>query len=1061
MATVVEVLARLRADSSNMVSGLKQAENATSSLNTKGIALGSMLGNLGARVAEIGLTTLKDQIMGVYDASAEWSLLQARTNSVIASTGGVAGISAQGMTDLAHSIQSYSGQTEASVLAGENMMATFTNVRNVVGKGNDIFDQGTKAIANMTAAGLSNTGAVKAVGMALNDPAAGMTRLMRVGVQFTAAQKEQIKTMEASGNLLGAQKVILDQLSVKFGGAAVAAGQTFPMALARAKEAIQDKLRDALNNAMPALTKLADGFTGKVMPALEAAGSKFIEFAKPIVSVAIPAIVQAAKEIYAFAATLIETLAPVIKAIVTDGLVPAWKLTVDVLKVVGAGVSDVTDFIKEHKTLVQALAIAIAAATAAYTAMMIVQKVGLAIKAMTAAVTDGTAALKIMYAWEAMTAALDPFAWVAIAVAALVALGAGLKYAWDHSQTFRDVVIDVANAIIHAFQNMVNFCIQGINLLIKAWNMVPFHKDVKLLSDVELPKLAASYNKVADAAGAAGVAMGRVHGTQIGSNAPQVPVIKAADISSSTATTKAAAAHALAVLKQAAVDQQKVLSDFAAYFKGQFISDITDGTTSGASIVSTLLGNVGSAIKGFAATISDQAKSDSFTLAATKISNALEVKLNGMGASLDVVNKQRADLQTKIDDAQKALDAAISTRQSAMDSISSLLSQPLGSPSELQKALSESSATADSIISQYKSLVQVVQDRFSGVTGSQKDTLLAYLKDQSTQLLALVAKRDDIVTKLADAQKALDTLLSAKDSYASNLAKTLTDANLAMSMFVTDEGLVSTPQAMIESFQARLDTIKKFQSDVQALAARGVSQSIIDQITGMGSGNGDALASSLLTGSDAQIAALNSAASGIADTATSLGTNLSNTFYDQSIAEAQATVQGWQDQQAAINAQMTSISNGIAAQMQPLTSAMANLGTDSAKALLDSLNAQMPLLVQKAKDIGSAMAQAVTDALTKLNLATGTNAFGSVITTGKSTSAQLLVPTPPPGGTGKSSGLTVTGGISTPIQVTVQGSPDPTVMYNEIATQTAAAAQAAIQKALSDAAKAATRVRDW
>jgi hypothetical protein len=49
------------------------------------------------------------------------------------------------------------------------------------------------------------------LGKALNDPIKGVSALQRVGVSFTASQKEQIKTLVQSGRTMDAQKLILDR----------------------------------------------------------------------------------------------------------------------------------------------------------------------------------------------------------------------------------------------------------------------------------------------------------------------------------------------------------------------------------------------------------------------------------------------------------------------------------------------------------------------------------------------------------------------------------------------------------------------------------------------------------------------------------------------------------------------------------------------------------------------------------------------------------------------------------------------------------------------------------
>jgi hypothetical protein len=68
------------------------------------------------------------------------------------------------------------------------------------------------------------------VGKALNDPVKGLAALRRVGIQFTADQQAVIKAMVETGDVAGAQGVMLTELERQFGGAgaayaATAAGQ--------------------------------------------------------------------------------------------------------------------------------------------------------------------------------------------------------------------------------------------------------------------------------------------------------------------------------------------------------------------------------------------------------------------------------------------------------------------------------------------------------------------------------------------------------------------------------------------------------------------------------------------------------------------------------------------------------------------------------------------------------------------------------------------------------------------------------------------------------------------
>src|SRR5258708_35844933 len=87
------------------------------------------------------------------------------------------------------------------------------------------------------------------VGKALGDPTTGMTALQRIGVTFSAQEKATVKEMMAHNNIIGAQKVILKELSTEFCGSAQAAGKTFGgmmKELSNTMEAVTIKIATAI-----------------------------------------------------------------------------------------------------------------------------------------------------------------------------------------------------------------------------------------------------------------------------------------------------------------------------------------------------------------------------------------------------------------------------------------------------------------------------------------------------------------------------------------------------------------------------------------------------------------------------------------------------------------------------------------------------------------------------------------------------------------------------------------------------------------------------------------------
>lgn len=164
-------------------------------------------------------------IKGALDAAAEAQKVSAQTEAVLKSTGGAAGVTGKYVGDLAHSLQGLSGVSDETIQSGQNMLLTFTNIRDGVGKGNDIFTQATKTMLDMSVAmGQDASQTAIQMGKALNDPVKGMTALSKVGVTFTADQKDVVKQMIHTGDAAGAQRLILAELNREFGGSAKAAG---------------------------------------------------------------------------------------------------------------------------------------------------------------------------------------------------------------------------------------------------------------------------------------------------------------------------------------------------------------------------------------------------------------------------------------------------------------------------------------------------------------------------------------------------------------------------------------------------------------------------------------------------------------------------------------------------------------------------------------------------------------------------------------------------------------------------------------------------------------------
>lgn len=212
-------------------------------------------------IAVAGIAFFKNAI----DEAREAEKVTRQTQAVLTSTGGVANVTAKQISDLAGSLSEVAGVDDEVIQGGENLLLTFTKVRNEAGAGNDIFNQATEIALDMSAAmGTDLNGAVIKVGKALNNPISGLTALSKVGVQFTQEQKEQIKTLQEHGDMLGAQQVILRELKTEFGGMAAASADSID----KLGVAWGNFAEDVGKKVMPAVTAVSNWALNVGIPAL-------------------------------------------------------------------------------------------------------------------------------------------------------------------------------------------------------------------------------------------------------------------------------------------------------------------------------------------------------------------------------------------------------------------------------------------------------------------------------------------------------------------------------------------------------------------------------------------------------------------------------------------------------------------------------------------------------------------------------------------------------------------------------------------------------------------------
>jgi hypothetical protein len=241
-------------------------------------AASTMLGFVGGALAINGagdaFNFLKDTLVDVVNKGEAFQNTQAQINAALSSTHDVSGMSAQSINDLAESLSKTTTFSAETTAQAETMLLSFTNI------GKKVFPDATKAAQDLsTRLGIDLNSAATIVGRALDNPTNAARALREAHINLTAAQQEAIKHFTAVGDKAGAQKVILDALKDRYGGAAQAAGgtlggqlQILHNQLDVTEEKVGAALLPTLNNLMQTVTPLAVAIGTKLADGMQTVG---------------------------------------------------------------------------------------------------------------------------------------------------------------------------------------------------------------------------------------------------------------------------------------------------------------------------------------------------------------------------------------------------------------------------------------------------------------------------------------------------------------------------------------------------------------------------------------------------------------------------------------------------------------------------------------------------------------------------------------------------------------------------------------------------------------------
>lgn len=254
-------IAGLREDLRGMGSGGKQAGNDLRGMNRE-LAESERRAQGTAeavRQLERGLKALgvAVAIRAVVSATIRQEQAVAQLDAALRSTGGAIGYTRDQLMQMASELQALTGIGDEAIIEAQTRLVAYTGI---------IGSQFPRALAlvldQSTRLNMSLEQSAETVGRALESPLKAAEALSRQGftAAFTEEVKAQIKALVEAGRVADAQAIILGILEDAYGGAAVAARDTFGGALSALKTAVGDLLeaKGGLPEAKEQINALVD-----------------------------------------------------------------------------------------------------------------------------------------------------------------------------------------------------------------------------------------------------------------------------------------------------------------------------------------------------------------------------------------------------------------------------------------------------------------------------------------------------------------------------------------------------------------------------------------------------------------------------------------------------------------------------------------------------------------------------------------------------------------------------------------------------------------------------------
>ena len=947
------------------------------------------IGAMAAFVVKLG----KDSVQAAQSAGAA----QNRLRQLLLNTGGATEKQIAILNQQAAALEQSTVVSKDNVTVVQSQLATFDLASGAIAKLTPailnyvVAEKGAKASAD------EYRQMTNGLALALNGQFGALTR---VGFVMDKATKDQIShgtEMERAAAIAKVLDSTYNNFAKTASDTAAGASQKLAIQIGNLKQSFGEML-------LPAITKTQGAIATKLLPVINglmdkfkdgSAINKFMNFMGGLI-----------KNLYDFASAIIETVGPILANVLVPAFVAVGAAIVGVIKVLGA----IGAFMKKHIETFQIIAQVLVAAAVGYGVYRVAMLASVAVTKLhtlwTTATTKATVAFTAAQRMLNATMAFNP---VALIVGALTALVGLFIIAWNHSENFRKAVIAVGKAGLMAFAFMIPIIGKVYEVIAKVVTG-PMRGLLAVLAKLHVPGTQAALdfiNKGIDGIGnAAEWAAGKVkefaskldslQNKKIslpsfklpslgGSGTIPYPDISGLDPGNTDATVDVKAQKAAAELAAKLADLRDKLKETVQGYNDFITNDFAKGFVNGAETArDTMLKGLDELKNVFDAQQAIfEAQGNTAGLAKVKSEwDKINAYVRSRIAEAMAVAAELEDVENKLKDAYDRLKEAVQARTEGAKAFQDMIRTPFGQPSEIQKALASGEATVDGIISMYDKMREALDKRFTDIGGNKKDELINLLTDQTTKLVNLAKRRDAAAKALEEAQKHLDDVLSKQASFKTSIQDSIksfgsaladlskTNIDYSIKVIKTATGLVITQmsegksgvEVIVDKLKTSLATIRDFTANIQTLLVMGYNKDYVRSLLEAGPEAAGATAALLAKSGQDTMNTVNDLYTQINSASEQFGSQMSETFYGNAVAMAQAMVDGAQSEYDNIMKEMKSIADGITAAFAPLADVGTNVGNDIVQDLINSLEARRAELIARANAIAAQVAAAMAAA---------------------------------------------------------------------------------------------------